>query len=104
MQMWGALNGMAQTKALIETRFPHSSQSTNSDYEGPVLVSPVLILLIVTYLWQGHVYYLPENQFHCRRVQMVALNMKFRQEFWIITLENSIVIVVMSNRKANTSH
>ena len=51
MQMWGALNGMAQTKALIETRCPHSSQSTNSDYEGPVLVSPVLILLIVTYLW-----------------------------------------------------
>ena len=35
---------------------------------------------------------------------MVALNMKFCQEFWIITLENSIVIVVMSNRKANTSH
>lgn len=50
-QMWGALNGMKQTKALIKTRFPHSSQSTNSDYEGPVLVSPVMILLIVTYLW-----------------------------------------------------
>ena len=35
---------------------------------------------------------------------MVAQNLKFRQEFWIITVENSIVIVVISNRKANTSH